>query len=74
MKKRLVARAVSGFLSLSMVAAVYAAPAVTPDKPKPNKGMLNAKKVMKSKFERDKKMLDVRKQAHAKRHQAQGVK
>ncbi len=69
--KRLVALAVGGILSVSLVAAVNAAPAGTSDKPKQQQGIKNAKKAMQSKFERDKKMREIQKKGQEQRRKAQ---
>jgi len=74
MMKHLVALAVGGLMSVSLIAAVDAAPAGTSGKPKQQQGLQNAKKVMQSKLERDKKVREVKKKAHEKRQLAQREK
>ncbi|UFS70603.1 hypothetical protein LPW11_00065 [Geomonas sp. RF6] len=68
--KRLVAVAVGGMLAISMVASVGAAPAARTERPKQQQGIVNAKKVMKHRLEREKKMHEVRKQGQLKKKQA----
>ncbi|HEY6008604.1 MAG TPA: hypothetical protein VIU40_09815 [Geobacteraceae bacterium] len=69
--KRLVTLAVGCILTVCLVAAVNAAPAGTAGKPPQQQGLKNAKKAMESRLERDKKVQEVRKNAQAKRQQAQ---
>jgi hypothetical protein len=72
--KRLFVLAVGSLLSASLFTAAYAAQAAAPGKGTHQQGLKNAKKVMKARFDREKKMAEVRKQAQAKKHQAQGGK
>ena len=72
--KRLFVLAVGSMLSASFFTAAYAAPASAPGKGKQQQGLKNAKKVMKARFDREKKMAEIRKQAQAKKHLAQGGK
>jgi len=69
--KRLMVLAAGVFLSIFIVAAVNAAPAGTSDTPKQQQGIKNAKKAMKGKLERDKKVQQARKQGQAQKKQAQ---
>lgn len=69
--KRLMALAAGVFLSIFIVAAVNAAPAGRSDNPKQQQGIKNAKKAMKGKLERDKKVQQARKQGQAQKKQAQ---
>lgn len=72
--KRLFALAVGSLLSASLFTAAYAAPEATQGRGKHQQGLNNAKKVMKARFDREKKMAEIRKQAQAKKHLAQGGK
>jgi len=62
---------VAVLLSALLLAPAYAAPApkVSPGQ---SQGLSNAKKVMKARFDREKKMDQIRKKAQAKKHQAEG--
>ena len=70
--KRLVAVAVGIMLSASLIISANAAPkkkssAVVLKQPQ---GIINSKKVMQYRIEREKKMIEVRKKAQAQKHQA----
>lgn len=69
--KRLIITILGCMLSLSLVVTANAAPAGASGKPKQAQGLKNAKKVMQSKLERDKKVRELKKQAYASRKQAQ---
>ena len=69
--KRLVALAVAVLLSAAQISAADAAPARSAEKSRPQ-GLENARKVMQSKLERDKKTREVKKKGQAKRQQARG--
>lgn len=69
----LTAAAITVFLSTAQTTAASAAPGNTGD-PKLHQGVTNSKKAVLAKRERDKKVAKVRKQAHAKRKQAQSGK
>lgn len=68
--KRLYALALGVFLSLSLIAAGNAAPTGASGKPR-QQGIRNAKKAMKGKLERDKKVQEAGKQGQAHKKQAQ---
>ena len=72
--KKLYLMATGVFLSVFLVAAVNAAPAGAPEKPKQQQGITNAKKSMQAKLERGKKMSEVRKKGQTARRQAQAGK
>lgn len=65
--KKLGTFAVGFCLSVFLAAVVSAAPTGTPDKPKQQQGITNAKKAMQGKMARDKKVEEVRKQGQAKK-------
>ena len=69
--KRLVTLAVTVVLTAFLAAAVTAAPSSAPVKPKEQQGIMNAKKAMKSRLERDKKVRVTQKQGQARRQQIQ---
>lgn len=62
--RRMVAMAMGGLLSLCVAATVGAAPQGAPNGPQ-SKGIANAKKAMRGKLERDRKVQEVRKQGQA---------
>uniref|UniRef100_A0A831UCV8 Uncharacterized protein n=1 Tax=Geobacter metallireducens TaxID=28232 RepID=A0A831UCV8_GEOME len=68
--KRLCALAVGVLLSVSLVAAVNAAPEKTTGNPQAQQGEKGGKKAMEAKREREKKVREVKKQALTKRQQA----
>jgi Spy/CpxP family protein refolding chaperone len=75
--KRLVALIAGIFLSASLIASANADPAKAPGIPAKSsvvqnqpQGITNAKKIMKARFDREKRMIEVRKKAQAKKHQA----
>jgi len=72
--KRLVTVAVGALLSISMIAVANAALAQTSAVSKQPQGIKNARKVMQARFDHEKMMQEVRKQAHEKRRLAQGVR
>ena len=69
--KRIITLAAVLLMSLSLAAATNAAPQPTSTAPKSPVGLQNSKKAMQGKAERDKKVREVSKKAHAKRQQAQ---
>jgi hypothetical protein len=78
--KRLLAVTMGIMLSASLISSANASPAkpsASPDKGSAMQhqpqGITNAKKVMKARFVREKKMTEVRKKAQVKRHQAKGT-
>lgn len=72
--RRVLAVIVGFALSALLVAAVSAAPTKNPENPKQSQGIKNAKKAMKYRLDRDKKISEVRKQGQAKKHLAQSGK
>lgn len=70
--KRPLVLAAAVLLSASLLAPAHAAQAAKGGTPKQSQGIINAKKVMKARFDREKKMTEVRKQALAKKRQAKG--
>lgn len=68
--KRMIAVAVACLLAASLIGAVNAAPVVSPGQPS-QQGLKNARKVMQSRLDRDKKMREVKKKGQEKRQQAE---
>ncbi|UFS70605.1 hypothetical protein LPW11_00075 [Geomonas sp. RF6] len=72
--RRVFVVAAACLLSASVCATAGAAPAGKAVAAKQPQGLKNARKVMQARFDREKKMAEVRKQALAKKHQAQNGK
>lgn len=67
--QQLIVMAIGGLLSVSLITTVNAAPTTKTDQPKTSQGIINARKAMQGKLERDKKIQEVRNKGKSLKHQ-----